>query len=111
MWNQMFQGRKGLSVSPADTQMRKVQKLVDPLFPFPSNKFTPNPVLGIYTKKRPLQDVAETWRGSISLALNEPHGPQELGSKPSSARGMSVLQRGNLGAEKAQAGPPEAGAE
>lgn len=108
--NQMFQGRKGLSFSPADTQMCKVQELVDPFFPFPSNKFTPNPVLGIYIKKRPLRDVAETLRISVSLALNEPHGPQEFGSKHSSARGMSVLQRGNLGAERAQAGPPEAAA-
>lgn len=33
----MFQGRKGLGVWPSETQMRKVQKLVDPFLFFQIN--------------------------------------------------------------------------
>lgn len=46
-WNQMFQGRKGPGVSPAETQMPKVQKSVDAVLPFPSDNssLTPVPVV------------------------------------------------------------------
>ena len=88
-WNQMFQAGKNPGVSPAWTQIRKVQELLDVVLPSPSNKFTPNPTArclprpgSVYKEKATPGCSRILARFGLTVALIELPCPQSLGANP-----------------------------
>lgn len=101
-----------LAIRDSNAQSAEISRPV----PFLSNKFTPNPSVrrsprpGICTKKRPLRDVPETWRGSVSLwFLMSLTANRAWVQTLLCAENVNPPARESWRRERAQAGPPRGG--